>query len=197
MSAVPALPFDTRAPLAARANGANGANGAGVTVQGDTYHITLNAAPGQDEQTLLRLLRAERESYAGVRAHYHATGKAKRQSVVMGGDIHKNMKILPETYPNEAAARAAAAAEFQRTQRSQATMSYTLALGRPDVYPEMPVRLSGFKPEIDEVPWLAKQVTHKIDSSGLTTSLELEMNGDPVTERHRSRFRKGGSSDFS
>ena len=53
-------------------------------------------------------------------------------------------------------------------------MSYTLALGRPDLYPEIPVLLSGFKPEIDDAQWLAKTVTHKIDSSGFTTALDLE-----------------------
>jgi phage protein D len=71
-------------------------------------------------------------------------------------------------------------------------MSYTLALGRPDLYPEIPVFLSGFKPEIDDAEWLAKRGTHKIDSSGFTTALELEINGDPTTDRHRSNFRKSG-----
>ena len=135
---------------------------------------------------------SERENYAAVRAHYHASGKAKRKSVVIGGENNTNTKVLPETYADEATARAAATAEFNRTKRSQATMSYTLALGRPDAYPEIPVYLSGWKPDIDETDWLAKKVTHSIADGGYTTALELEMSDDPTTARHRSHFRKSG-----
>ncbi|CAN7191050.1 phage late control D family protein [Trinickia sp. LjRoot230] len=135
---------------------------------------------------------SERENYAAVRAHYHASGKAKRKSVVVGGENNTNTKVLLETYANEADARAAAMAEYNRTQRSQATMSYTLALGRPDIYPEVPVFLTGWKPEIDQQTWLAKKVTHSMADGGFTTGLELEMSNDPTTARHRSHFRKGG-----
>lgn len=135
---------------------------------------------------------SERENYACVRAFYHGTGKAKRKSVVIGGENNTNSKVLPETYANEADARAAATAEYNRTKRSQATMTYTLALGRPDAYPEIPVFLTGFKPDIDEQTWLAKKVTHAINEGGYTTQLELEMSDDPTTARHRSHFRKPG-----
>lgn len=127
-----------------------------------------------------------------MRAHYHSNGKAKRKSVVVGGENNKNVKVLPEDYPTEAEARAAAQAEYARTQRSQATMSYTLALGRPELFPEMPVTVAGFKPEIDETAWLVKKATHTIGEGGFTTTLELEMRDDPTTDRHRSHFRKGG-----
>ncbi|KGX48112.1 phage late control D family protein [Burkholderia pseudomallei MSHR2138] len=100
------------------------------------------------------------------------------------------MKVLPEDYATEAEARAAAQAEFKRMQRSQATMSYTLARGRAELFPEMPVTVSGFKPEIDETPWLVKKATHTIGDVGFTTALELEMRDDPTTERHRSHFRR-------
>ncbi|MFP6558132.1 phage late control D family protein [Paraburkholderia sp. B3] len=136
---------------------------------------------------------SERENYAGVRAFYHATGRAKRKSVVVGGENNHSIKVLPETYPTEAEARAAATAELNRTQRSQATMSYTLALGRPDLYPEVPVYLNGFKPDIDNESWLAKKVRHSIADGGYTTALELETRDDPTSGRHRSHFRKGGS----
>jgi hypothetical protein len=125
-----------------------------------------------------------------VRAHYHATGRAKRKSVVVGGENSSNMKVLPETYPTEAEARAAATAELNRTQRSQATMSYSLALGRPDLYPEVPIYLNGFKPDIDAESWLVKRARHEIGDSGYATELELETRDDPAGERHRSHFRK-------
>jgi len=135
---------------------------------------------------------AERENYSGVRAQYQGTGRKKRESVIVGGENNHNMKVLPETYANKADALAAATAEFKRTQRSQSTMSYTLALGRPDAYPGIPVYVSGFKPEIDAISWLAKKVTHTIADGGYTTALELEMRDDPTSSRHRSNFRKGG-----
>jgi phage protein D len=135
---------------------------------------------------------AERENYAGVRANYHGTGRKKRESVVVGGESNHNIKVLPETYATEADARAAATAEFNRTKRSQATMDYTLALGRPDLYPEIPVYLNGFKPDIDAQSWLAKKVKHTIGDGGYTTALELETRDDPTSDRHRSHFRKGG-----
>ncbi|MFM0302923.1 phage late control D family protein [Paraburkholderia sediminicola] len=135
---------------------------------------------------------SERENYAAVRAHYHASGRAKRKSVVVGGEDNHNTKVLPETYADEATARAAATAEFNRTKRSQATMSYTLSMGRPDLYPEIPVYLNGFKPDIDALSWLAKKVTHDISDGGYETVLELEVRDDPTSSRHRSHFRKGG-----
>ena len=102
------------------------------------------------------------------------------------------MKVLPKDYATEAEARAAAEAEFARTQRSQATMSYRLARGRAELFPEMPVTVSGFKPEIDETPWLVKEATYTVADGGFETSLELEVRNDPTTERHRSHFRKAG-----
>jgi phage protein D len=135
---------------------------------------------------------AQRESYSAVRAHYHSNGKAKRESVLVGSEDYKAVKVLPEDYATEAEARAAAQAEYARAQRRQATMSYTLALGRPELYPEMPVVVSGFKPEIESTPWLVKKATHTIGEGGFTTALELEMREDPTTTRHRSHFRKRG-----
>lgn len=136
---------------------------------------------------------AERESYEGVRATYHSGGKGKRESVIVGGENNHNMKVLPETYPTKAEALAAAESEYKRVQRSQATMVYTLALGRAEIYPELHVNVSGFrKPEINDTPWLVKKATHTIADGGFTTVLELETRDDPTTERHRSSFRKGG-----
>ncbi|MFM0244252.1 phage late control D family protein [Paraburkholderia sediminicola] len=135
---------------------------------------------------------SEREKYAGVRAQYHGAGRKKRESVVVGGENDHSIKVLPETYANKDDALAAATAEFNRTKRSQATMSYTLALGRPDLYPEIPVYLNGFKPDIDALSWLARKVTHSLADGGYTTQLELEVRDDPVSDRHRSNFRKPG-----
>lgn len=69
---------------------------------------------------------AQRESYSVVRTHYYSNTRGKRKSVIGGGDNNKNVKVLPEDYATEAEARAAAEAEFARTQRSQATFSYLI-----------------------------------------------------------------------
>jgi len=163
--------------------------GSGKTVSGKALAV-LNLTRASGDQHRYHI--AERESYQAVRAHYHSNTKGKRKSVVVGGENNKNVKVLPEDYATEAEARAAAQAELARVKRSQATMSYTLALGRADLFPEMPVTVTGFKPDIDETPWLVKQVTHTITGdAGFTSALELEVRDDPTTDRHRSHFRRG------
>jgi phage protein D len=137
---------------------------------------------------------SERENYSAVRAYWHSNGEKKRHTVVVGGEDNHNVKVLPENYASQAEAEAAATAEFERTRRSQATLNYTLAMGEPALRPEVPVAVSGFKPEIDDTDWLVQLVTHTLDDSGgYTCDLELEVMDDPVTKRHRSNFRKGGN----
>ncbi|WP_438392308.1 phage late control D family protein [Caballeronia sp. DA-9] len=163
--------------------------GTGKTVSGQALTVlNLTRSSGDGHRYHV----AQRESYTAVRAHWHSNAKGKRKSVIVGGENNKNVKVLPEDYASEAEARAAAEAEFARTQRSQATMSYKLACGRAELFPEMPVTVTGFKPEIDATPWLVKEATHTIADGGFETSLELEVRDDPTTERHRSHFRKGG-----
>jgi phage protein D len=135
---------------------------------------------------------AERESYEGVKAYYRGSGKAKRKELVVGGENNRNIKVLPEVYATEAEARAAANSELTRTKRGQATMNYSLALGRGEIRPELAVYVSGFKDEIDAIDWLVKRATHTISDQGFLTSLELEMRDDPTTARHRSNFRQPG-----
>jgi hypothetical protein len=133
---------------------------------------------------------SERENFQGVRAQYWSGKKAEKKSVTVGGENNTNMKVLPEVYPTQAEAQAAAQAEFNRTQRSQATMSYTLAQGIAELFPELPVNVSGFKPEIDATDWLVKRVRHELSDSGFTSELDLEMSDDPVSAKHRSNFRR-------
>lgn len=124
----------------------------------------------------------ERETYAGVRASYHSNGDAEKKQVTVGGENNKNLKRLPEVYPTEAEARAAAGAELKRMQRNEATLSYSLAIGRAEISPELPISVSGFKPEIDGTPWLVKRVRHEIADGGFTTELELEVRDAATTD---------------
>lgn len=162
--------------------------GAGTTASGKPLEVLHIERKDGDRH---RYHVSERENYQGVRANYYSGGKGKKESVTIGGENNTNMKVLPEVYPSKEEAEAAAQAEFNRTQRSQATMSLTLALGIPELFPELPVTVSGFKAEIDATDWLVKRVRHDMSDGGYTGELELEMSDDPVSARHRSNFRRG------
>ncbi|WP_377153640.1 phage late control D family protein [Roseateles sp. UC29_93] len=115
---------------------------------------------------------AEREVYSGVRAYWHDAKRAKRRGVLVG--LSGNAKRLRDTYANQADALAGAKAEWQRIQRGAATLELTLARGRPELGPQTPVTVAGFKPVIDAVSWLAVKTTHSLGDGGLTTRIELE-----------------------
>ncbi len=117
---------------------------------------------------------ADRDKYSGVRAYWHDKAGADRKSVLVGdsGDA----KRLRATYNSEGEAREHAQAEWSRLQRGEGTFSYTLALGRADLYPEMRGTVKGFrKPQIDDATWLIAKASHAITGSGgYKTSLDLE-----------------------
>lgn len=119
----------------------------------------------------------DRSADAGVEARWHDQDAATRKTVKVGGGKGKPHR-LPKVYHNEAEARAAATAESKRKLRGEAEFDFTLALGRPDLTPERPVTLGGFKPPIDARAWLLAELTHSLDGrGGLTTSVKLESRG--------------------
>ncbi len=69
--------------------------------------------------------------------------------------------------------------EAGRAARQPCTLSLTLALGRPDLKPETPVAVSGFKPAIDARRWVIAEVTHALGDRGLATGLKLESGQAP------------------
>lgn len=85
------------------------------------------------------------------------------------------IKNLRETFSTEARALNAAKAAFDRLKRGTASFSMTLANGVPDLIPETPVQLSGFKTGIDSTEWLITRVTHNISDGGYTTQVECEL----------------------
>ena len=114
-----------------------------------------------------------RDSYTGVRAYWSDKKGATQKDVLVGSD--ENARRLPSTYHSEAEAKEQAEAAHKRIQRGEATLDYTLALGRPDLYPEQRITVSGFKPVIDGTNWLIAKTTHTITgSAGFTTQLEME-----------------------
>ncbi len=147
--------------------------------------IAITRASGDSH----RYAESDRDAYIGVKAFWHNTKKAGRKGVVVpskpkapkaGADAGEHhYKNLKETYATEADALAAAKAEWQRIQRGMATFSLTLAVGVPQLTPQSPVTVQGFKRQIDGTTWLATRVTHRLDDSGLTTSVECETGISP------------------
>lgn len=125
---------------------------------------------------------ADRTSYTAVRAYWHDGKSARRKGVVAGNGDEGSTKTLKDTYANQADAMEAAKAELQRVDRGAATLSLTLALGRPQLMPQSPVTVEGFKPEIDGEGWLVKSVEHSIADGGYTTKLECERLGSGDAE---------------
>lgn len=144
--------------------------GGGKTASGlDLPHITLTRADGDQHRYLL----ADRDSYDGVRAYFYDVNSAKKQEAIAGGG--ENLKDLRHTYSDKQSALRAARAEFNRLRRGSATLSYTLAVGRPDLIPELTYTLQGVKAEIDEIIWYGGNVQHNLSpDNGYTMSLELE-----------------------
>ncbi|AQT95930.1 phage late control D family protein [Pseudomonas azotoformans] len=163
--------------------------GGGKTANGmDLPHIVLTREDGDQH----RYLQADRDSYDGVRAYYYDVNSAKKQEAIAGGG--DNLKDLRHTYSDQQSALRAARAEFRRLQRGSATLSYTLAMGRPDLIPELTYTLQGVKEEIDEIIWYGGNVQHSLtDSGGYTVSLELESklpedNVEDLAEENRGDY---------
>lgn len=144
--------------------------GSGTTADGTPLPTaTLRRRDGDQHRYSL----AGRDSYSGARAYWADKQGATHKSVLVGSA--DNARRLPGTFHSEQEAREQAEAAFQRSQRGAATLSYSLALGRPDLYPEQRVRVSGFKPKIDATDWLIVKTRHQITGSGgFTTQLDME-----------------------
>jgi phage protein D len=86
-----------------------------------------------------------------------------------------NVLTLRHVYATEHTALQGAKAAWEKIQRGVAEFSITLAEGRPEMFPELPARVSGFKPAIDAAGWVLAKVTHSLGDCGYTATLELEM----------------------
>lgn len=145
---------------------------------------------------------ADRNAYTGVVAYWQDTQGAQKKQIAVkrkqreqepGIKVDKeqrellvgdsdNVKYLRHVYANEGNAKRAARAEWERLQRGIAEFSINLGIGRPELYPEQPASVSGFKPDIDSAPWLLTQVVHELSNSGYTNSLQLEVRLEELPE---------------
>ncbi|GHE20126.1 phage late control D family protein [Halomonas urumqiensis] len=131
--------------------------------------ITLRRHHGDSH----RYVESDRDAFTGVLAYWHDPDAAERAEVIAGSD--ENVKRLRHTYATRDDAVSAANSEWQRLQRGGAECSLTLAQGCPNLYPETPVRLSGFKAEIDAVAWLVTEAVHELNDSGFSSNVHCEV----------------------
>ena len=110
-----------------------------------------------------------------------------REGEYMAGEAD-NVLALTTIYASKAQAMRAAQAKWDKLQRGVAEFSITLALGRADLFPETPLRVSGFKHVIDEQSWLISKVVHNLNNGGFTTSLELEVKLSDVEYSAKSNI---------
>jgi phage protein D len=163
--------------------------GRGVSVSG---HPLPRARFTRRDGDRHRFSFADHETAGAVRANYYDTARGEKVSILVEGEkkgtpveeTTTRVKTLRHTYANEADATRAAESELARIQRGRATFSLTLALGRPELIPDLPAQLVGWKPEIDAVDWLITKVTHRLSDSGYTTDVEMEirLEGGDVEE---------------
>lgn len=145
--------------------------------------ITLTRDQGDGH----RFAVADRAAYTAVQANYNDPRKAERAFVLVGDETLDgedvpdptqpstgNVKVLRHTYANKTNAERAAKAEWHRTQRGMATFELSLAYGRAELFPEVPVNVQGWKPELDGQGWLVVRVQHDVSAGGFTTRVEME-----------------------
>lgn len=160
--------------------------------------ITLTRSAGDSHRFTL----ADRDAYTGVIASWlhtrepakkeitkvkrrrKSTAKKKEPEAKQGDYLigtDENVLVLSRTYANRSNAERAAKMQWERLQRGVATFSIQLARGRADLYTEMPVKVCGFKKQVDGSSWIITTLTHSLGSDGgFTTSLELEVKIDSL-----------------
>lgn len=144
--------------------------GSGQTATGKALPpFTITRADGDGHEWR----RGQRDGeYTGVSASWHDVGAARRRSE-RAGAVGK-VKRLRRVYATEAAARQAAEAELKRVRSGAQEFSISLALGRPELFPERQGTVAGFKAGVDGA-YTVDETTHTLTADGgLTTQLRLE-----------------------
>lgn len=145
--------------------------GTGKTASGQQMPvITHNRSDGDQHSYSVN----DRSQYTGVEARYLLPGKAKRKIVKIGEDGRRHR--LRTIFESEEAAIIAAEKELQRIKRNSASISVKFARGKPELSAESPLKLIGYKSEIEALNWIVTTATHTLDASnGLTTQLQAEV----------------------
>jgi hypothetical protein len=91
-----------------------------------------------------------------------------------------NTKTLEKSFKTKEEAIIAAKAEWEKSQRESAKFSLLLAQGREALSPDTPVKLDGFKEQIDQHDWTITTLTHTLSKQGFTTKVDLELAIDNI-----------------
>jgi phage protein D len=120
------------------------------------------------------------ETYDKIIARYHDLDMAKTISIEITrpGAAGTKPKTLPQTFPDNVQATAAARAELRRISDMSAAIDITLAKSDPGLIPETPIRLSGFKTRIDNARWVTNDVTLDGSESAVETRFSLVLQND-------------------
>jgi phage protein D len=142
--------------------------GESLTVTGDPMP---RVALGPSDVSRWRWEYSLRPPAGQVVAVWHDPVSAEDVEVTAGDS--EPVRRLRQRFPSEAAARAAAEAEFRRAERAGTQLSIALP-GNPDLVAEGRVVLAGFRPEVDG-DWLVRRVTHILDRGGYRCDVEAEV----------------------
>lgn len=167
--------------------------GRGATISGTTLQeVTITRRDGDRH----RFNVADREACDAVKACYHDLRAGKKGEVTITKDdasendkgkandrarlTHSasNVKTLRHNYSNKLNATRAARSALEKSKRGVSTFHISLAYGQPELMPELPATVVGFKNAIDGPDWLITRVIHRLAGSGYTTDVELELRLD-------------------
>lgn len=96
----------------------------------------------------------------------------KKQSALTDGG--EKTKVLRHVYANKTNAERGARSAYKKLKRGRAQFSIALAVGRPDLAPETPVQVQGFKDVIDAETWVIEKISHSVSSGGYISQIDLE-----------------------
>lgn len=143
--------------------------GNGQTINKAIPTLTITRQDGDKH----RLTIADRTStFSGVKAKWYDFKNAKNHVVTIGKP--DNLKTLRQTYSSENTARKEAEAKWKRLQRAKQQMELTLAHGNPELFPQTPVKLEGWKASINAAQWQVWEVVHRINGGGYVSLVRLE-----------------------
>ena len=161
------------------------------------FEITRNKGDNHSYTT------ADTQDYKAVKAFYTDKKTGKRQHIIINADnlepkkdtkgkkqksqnpkleTGEKVKVLRHLYASKQTAENGARAAFKKLKRGVAQFELALAVGVPELFPQTPVVVSGFKDQIDQESWLIKKISHNLDNNGLTSRMALEgqiLNDEP------------------